>query len=205
MNDPHKFEKLKSYFSQLLPTMTEESWNITENVLSVRTFKKGEFIAREGQLCDHVSFLNYGLARVYYLVDGKEKIVSFCNELNYICDYESFLSRKPAHSFVQLLENAEVVDISFKDLQMLYQVVPEANILGRRIAEQLFLDMCNGTRAEVKESILDRYSKLISEHPWLPQRVPQYMIASYLGITPEAFSRIKSRVSKQKEVPVLVY
>ncbi len=204
MTDVYKFEKLKTYFSRLLPTMTEESWKITENILSVRTFKKGEFIARGGVLCDHVSFLNYGLARVYYLVDGKEKIVSFCNELNYICDYESFLSRRPAHSYVQLLEDTEVVDISYKDLQMLYQVVPEANILGRIIAEQLFLEMCNGTRAEVKDTILERYSKLISEQPWLPQRVPQYMIASYLGITPEAFSRIKSRVNKQKEVPVMV-
>ncbi len=199
-----KFEKLKAFYLQLFP-ISVEGWEITERVLSVRSFKKGDFIVREGSICNYVSFINHGLCRVYYLVDGKEKIVKFTNESEYVSDYESFLTQKPALTFVQALEDTEVVDISYPDLQMLYQKIPEANILGRMIAEQLFLFTCNNNRAGVKESILQRYTNLIINQPWLLQRVPQYMIASYLGITPEALSRIKSRVGKQKQIPVAVY
>ena len=79
MNE-EKFSKLKIYFKELLPTMTEESWLITKNILGVRSFKKGEFIIREGDVCDHVSFINYGLVRMFHYVNGKEKSTCFANE-----------------------------------------------------------------------------------------------------------------------------
>ncbi len=195
-----KFDNLRAFYKQILPNMTEDSWMIIENVLHVRTVKKGDFVVREGNVCDYVSFMNYGLVSMYYLVNGKERIISFCNEHNYISDYQSFLTRNPALTFIEALEDTEIVDISYADLQMLYQKVPEANIIGRLIAEQVFLQMSEGSTAEAKETILERYTNLINKHPWLLQRVPQYMIASSLGITPEALSRIKSRVAKQRRV-----
>jgi CRP-like cAMP-binding protein len=199
MDTSEKFLKLKAYYQALVPGMSPESWDITENVLSVRTFKKGEFIVKEGSICKNVSFINSGLIRMYYTFNGKEKIISFCNENNYISDYQSFLTRMPALSNVQALEPTEVVDTSYDDLQMLYNRVPEANYMGRMIAEKLFLEMCEASHTVVKESLLQRYRQLIAEQPWLMQRVPQYMIASLLGITPEALSRIKSRVHSTKK------
>ena len=201
----NKYEQLRTFYKLLHPGMTDESWMITESVLSTRTIRKGEFLVREGSVCDYVSFVNHGLLKTYYLVDGKEKIISFCNELNYVSEYQSFLTRLPATSFVQALEDTEVVDTHYNDLQMLYKKVPEANIIGRMIAENLFLIMCEGSNAAAKESILQRYTNLIIGQPWLMQRVPQYMIASYLGITPEALSRIKSRFSKQRQLKEAVY
>ena len=199
-----QFQYLKAYYKQLLPSLTEDNWKITEQVLKVRTYKKGELIVKEGQVCNNVSFINSGLVKMYFMVNGKEKIIGFCNELNYICDYQSFLTRKPANSYVQALENTEVVEISYDDLQMIYEKVPEANKLGRKIAEGLFLEMCEANHAEANETIIQRYRKVINEHPWLMQRVPQYMIASYLGITPEALSRIKSRVHNKKKSLVVI-
>ncbi|MCD6013359.1 MAG: transcriptional regulator, Crp/Fnr family [Flavipsychrobacter sp.] len=196
-----KLEKLKAFYTQLFP-ITEESWEVTRRVLTVRSYRKGDFLVREGDVCNYVSFINNGLIRVYYLVDGKEKIVRFSNEINYVSDYESFLTRRPALTFVQAMEDTEVVDISYPDLQMLYQKVPEANVLGRMIAEQLFIFMCNSNRAGIKESISERYTNLIAQQPWLLQRVPQYMIASYMGITPEALSRVRSRIQKKDAVLV---
>ena len=205
MSSNNKFEKLRAFYQQLLPSMNEENWRVVESVLSIRTFSKGDFIVREGSICNYVSFLNHGLTRMYYLTEGKERIIAFCNELNYVSDYQSFLTRKPSLSCVQALEDTEVVDITHADLQMLYRKMPEANIIGRMIAENIFLEMCEGNRAEAKETILSRYTNLIMQQPWLLQRVPQYMIASYLGITPEALSRIKSRVNKRHSVKELVY
>lgn len=199
----NKFAKLKAFYTSLFP-LTEESWQITQKVLTVRSFRKGDYIGREGEVCNHVSFVNHGLVRVYYLANGKEKIAKFSCEGEYVCDYESFLTRKPALSFVQALEDTEVVDTTYPDLQMLYQRVPEANILGRMIAEQLFIFTCNNNRSGSKDSILERYTDLIMEQPWLLQRVPQYMIASYLGITPEALSRVKSKIGKKRHVPASI-
>jgi CRP-like cAMP-binding protein len=203
MPTPAQLAPLRNYYKQLLPTMTDESWNLCEQVVTIRTFKKGEMILREGMVCNTVSFINYGSVRMYYVVDGKEKIFSFCNELNYISDYRSFLTREPARAYLQALEATEVVDTSYEGLQMLYENVPEANKLGRLIAEGLFIEMSDGADTEKNETIDARYRKIVNEQPWLMQRVPQYMIASYLGITPEALSRVKARMSRPKKAEII--
>ena len=159
MPENEQFQYLKAYYKQLLPSLTEDNWKITEQVLKVRTYKKGELIVKEGQVCNNVSFINSGLVKMYFMVNGKEKIIGFCNELNYICDYQSFLTRKPANSYVQALENTEVVETSFDDLQMIYEKVPEANKLGRKIAEGLFLEMCEANHAEANST-----GRVISEN-----------------------------------------
>lgn len=193
---------LKNYYQQLLPTMCEDDWQFCASLVSIRQLRKREFLVREGQLCNHVSFVSKGLVSMYYLVDGKEKIIEFCNELNYTADYRSFLTRQPSMLYLQALEPTELLETSYEGLQLLYDKVPGANKLGRLIAEQLFIDMCDSANMEKNDTIYDRYYKLVQEQPWLLQRVPQYMIASYLGITPEALSRVKARMGKPR--PVLV-
>ncbi len=189
-----KYSQLNAYYKRLMPGLTDDGWAFCENKLSVRKMRKGALMVKEGEICKNVSFINYGLIRMYHLVDGKEKIVEFCNENNYMADYRSFLLQEPALTFLQALEDTEVVDTSFEGLQEIYQHVPEANFLGRRIAEELFIDMCRRATSDAHETIEERYNNLIDQQPWLLQRVPQYMIASYLGVTPQALSRIKRRI-----------
>ncbi len=200
-----KHSQLKAYYQSLMPDLTEEGWAICESKLTVRKFKKGAMIVKEGEICKHVSFVNFGLVRMYHLVDGKEKIVMFCNENNYTADYRSFLMQEPALTYLQAIEDTEIVDTSFAGLQEIYQRVPEANFLGRRIAEELFIDMCRRTTSDANETIDERYNNLIDQQPWLLQRVPQYMIASYLGITPQALSRIKRRIKTTSYQLAAVY
>ncbi len=205
MENSGKYNKIKTYYTGLLPTLTEDSWNICESLLSTRTIKKGEYLLREGQICNHVSFVNHGLLKIYYVIDGREKIIEFFKEISYCCDYASFLMREPAETAVKALEDTEVVEINYEGLQHLYNLVPEANMIGRRIAENLFIDKCRNSSNNVTESVESKYQKVVTETPWLIQRVPQYMIASYLGITPEALSRIKARSSKKTVVAAAQY
>lgn len=200
-----KFQKLRTFYKSLLPSLTDDGWQICEDVLTVRTLKKGELLLSEGNVCRNVSFVNHGLLYMYHLVDGKEKIAMFCNEMNYMSDYRSFLQQEPSLTYIRALEDTEVVETDYDSLQMLYKKVPEANLLGRLIAEELFIDICSRTTADVNENINQRYNHLLKQKPWLAQRVPQYMIASYLGITPEALSRIKSRSVKKKRLAATVY
>jgi len=205
MDIAEKYQKLRMFYKQLLPSLTEDSWEICGSVLSIRTLKKGELLLTEGNVCRHVSFVNHGLLSMYYLREGKEKRVMFCNEMNYMSDYKSFLLQELSETYIKAIEDTELVETDYDGLQMLYKKVPEANLLGRLIAEELFIDICKRTSAEANETINQRYNNLLKEKPWLAQRVPQYMIASYLGITPEALSRIKSRTVKKKKPAMALY
>jgi CRP-like cAMP-binding protein len=177
--------------------MTEEGWQICESVLNVRTIKKGGLLLRQGSISNQVSFINHGLLRMYTTVDGRDKVTQFFKEGDYTGDYRSFLLREPANTSIQALEDTELVETKFDDLQMVYKKVPEANLIGRLVAEDLFIDICRRTSAQVSDSIEAQYNSLANEKPWLLQRVPQYMIASYLGVTPEALSRIKARAGRK--------
>lgn len=203
LSSENKFDQLKAFYYFLVPSLSDSSWEICENVLKVITFKKGAHITRPGLMNDHVYFMNTGLVRMYYKRDDKDKNVCFFNENNYVCDYQSFITRRPGTIYVQALEETEVVATSYDNLQMLYREVPEANLLGRIIAEQLFIKMHDASAADAQLTLEQRYMQLVDETPWIIQRVPQYMIASLLGITPEALSRVKGRMQKTKKTPVL--
>jgi CRP/FNR family transcriptional regulator, anaerobic regulatory protein len=198
-----EFQKLKEFYRSLMPGLTTDGWCICESMLTVRRLKKGEILHRQGAVCNQVSFVNYGLIRMYAIYDnGKEKTFDFAKEGDYTGDYRSFLLREPANTSLQALEDTEVVETTYEGLQSLYKQVPEANVIGRLVAEDLFIDMCLRTSGQGM-TIDEQYRDMVERQPWLLQRVPQYLIASYLGVTPEAFSRIKARATKKsRKIPL---
>ena len=127
------------------------------------------------------------------------------NEGMYVSEYASFLTRTPSFQYIQALEDTELVETNYENLQKLYREIPEANIIGRLIAEQMFIRINEINIISTKETIEQRYRRLINEQPWLLQKVPQYMIASLLNVTPEALSRVKARMNKTQKAPVMVY
>ncbi|MBS1771594.1 MAG: Crp/Fnr family transcriptional regulator [Bacteroidetes bacterium] len=186
--------QVKEFFFNLIPTMTEEKWQSFEAIATVRHYKKGDVIIKPGMVSNHVSFINKGLLRSYYLVDGKEIIVSFFDSDCYFSEYESFLSRKPSNQYADVLEDTEMVEITYDDLQNLYGKYADCERAGRLIAEQLFVELCNRNTSFMLQTPEERYHRFYEECEQIANRIPQYMIASYLGITPEALSRIRSRI-----------
>lgn len=195
------YSKIKAYYFSILPSLTEEGWQLLEGVAVIKNYRKGEFFLHPGQVCNYVSFINQGLVRGYYLLDGKEYVTGFFDgdECVYFSAYESFLSRKPTELYYEALEDTEIVDISYDDLQMLYDKVPGADRLGRLVAEDLYIILSEKNASFQLESAEQRYLKLLQSRPLLFQKVPQYMIASFLGITPEALSRVRARLSRKTE------
>ncbi len=197
MLSPESLAPVKAFYYSLLPDMEAQSWERCAALMTLRHIPKGGFLLKPGQVCNHVSFINRGLTKLYYLEDGREIIMDFFTENCYVTDYASFLTRKPSGQYIEALEDTEVVELDYEGVQAIYDTVPEGNRIGRYIAEELFILLVQWL-GEIKSLTPEqRYERLSIDRPELLQRAPQYMIASFLGITPEALSRIRARRGKR--------
>jgi CRP-like cAMP-binding protein len=187
------FTAIKAYYQQLAPAMTDHDWQHLQERLTVQELKKGEWLLRNGEVCRHVTFINKGLLRYYYLVDGKEIATGFLADHQYVSDYASFLTRTPATANIDALEDCELFHLSYDDMHWMYKHHPVMETFGRKIAEYLFIDVSQHNSRLLCFTPEERYQWLTDHRPFIIQRVPQYMIASLLGITPEHLSRIRKK------------
>ena len=161
-------------------------------------FNKGDILQREGENCSKVFFVKKGLLRSYTIDDkGKEHIFMFAPESWVIADVESQEFNQPAKLFIDCIEESEVIVLdrrllSRSDLNV-DQLKNNVNLLSRRVAVlQRRVIMLMSTSAK------DRYEFFLETYPKIPNRVPQRMIASYLGITPQALSTIRGKITRKK-------
>lgn len=159
------------------------------------TFRKGEYILSEVQVCKNLYFVNSGLARSYLLQDSKEYIRQFAAENDFLVDLGSFLSQTKSSFYLQAIEDTDTLQISFEDLNCLFNSSFYFMKLGKLIADRSTINLIKRSVSLVKDDAKHRYLYFIKERPTLTQRVPQFMIASYLGITPESLSRIRKEIS----------
>jgi len=150
-------------------------------------------LLRNGEICRYVTFINKGLLRYYYLSDGREICTGFLAENSYVSEYASFLTQQPAAANIDALEDCELLHLSYSDMQWMYRHYPVMETFGRRMAENLFIEVSNHNSRLLGNTPEERYSWLIAHRPFIIQRVPQYMIASWLGISPEHLSRIRKK------------
>lgn len=161
--------------------------------LFVKKVKKKETLHNEGGVCKTIYFVRKGAVKQYYLSDGKEFIQNFFFEGNMASLFDSFLTQTPSNSYLEALEGSELWVLSYHNYLKIREASPEFNM-------QLTLCMSKMNTHRVNLLLLSdamlRYQKFLSEEPQISQRVPQYMIASYLGMTPETLSRIRKKMTK---------
>jgi CRP/FNR family transcriptional regulator, anaerobic regulatory protein len=189
------FTAIKAYYKKLIPHLQEEDWNALEARLTVQHLKKGEFLTRQGETSRTVSFINKGLVRMFYVADGKEICTGFVPENEYISCYASFLTQTPSIENIDALEECELINLSYDDIQFLYKQYPVMEIFGRKIAEMLFILVSSQITRQLALAPEERYQSIVQTQPFIIQRVPQYMIASFIGITPEHLSRIRKKMT----------
>lgn len=160
------------------------------------SFQKGENLLSEGQVCKNLYFINSGLTKSYLLNEGKEHIRQFASENDFVVDLGSFLSQNKSAFFIQTLESTEALKITYEDLDKLFNSSFSFMKLGKVIADRSTINLIKRSVSLVKDDAKQRYLDFIKERPTLIQRVPQFMIASYLGITPESLSRIRKEISR---------
>ena len=193
------FEKMQQNLQQISP-INEKDWQLFTKHLKLKSYKKGDLFVKEGQLCNYIGFLNKGIARVYYVIDGKE-ITSYFNagsRNRFVCSFTSFLSRKPSFENVHFLEDSELLILDYKQLQELYDKSPNIQKLGRLMAEYNYVLSMERIYSLQHSPAIDRYNNMLKIYPGLMNQIPHHYIASYLGITPESLSRIKKNAFKKK-------
>ncbi|GAA4342038.1 Crp/Fnr family transcriptional regulator [Flaviaesturariibacter amylovorans] len=194
------FESVRAYYQKLIPQLQDHEWSAIESRFTVQHLKKGELLTRQGEICRQVSFINKGLLRFFYNVDGRSVSIGFMPEGEYIAQYDSFLVQAPSKGNIDVLEDAELVNLSYTDVQELYAAYPVFQVFGRKIAEMLFMMVVSQTTSLLTLSPEERYLAVAEEEPYIIRRVPQYLIASYIGITPEHLSRLRRKLARKAGV-----
>ena len=163
-----------------------------------KMIKKGDDFLAEGQVCKQVGFIEKGLMRYYINNDGEDKTYAFAQENNFVCNNESFIPQTPSTKIIQALEDCEILQISYDDLQMFYKCIKQGERFGRLVIEQVFIQTLQDLSSFYTHTAEHRYRKFIKKHPDLQQRMSQHHIASYVGVRPQSLSRIRKRISNPK-------
>ncbi len=170
----------------------------TELLISKVTFKKylkGEYILEKDKICRHQNFVISGCLRTFYLdLDGNIHVVSFDAENYWTGDLSSFFHQKPANFNVQCIEDSELVQISYDNIEDLYREIPKLERFFRILIQNAYVSSQMRVIDNIRLSAKEKYLKFITKYPTIEKRVPQYMVASYLGISAEFLSKIKKKL-----------
>jgi len=189
-------DEIIEHIGQLIP-LQEDDLKIFLSKFKPVSLKKGDYFISEGQISRKVGFIVTGSMLCSYNKDGEEIIDEFSLDKEFITDYFSFLTNSPADKNVKCLEDTKLIVINYNDMQMFYAQNPIFEKVGRLMAEALFMNWQQKAKSLMLDDAETRYLKLISRRTDLPQRVPQYLIASYLNIKPETLSRIRKKIASK--------
>ena len=165
------------------------------NILVNEDLKKGETFIREGDVPQKFAFVSHGLFRYYYVNEkGNEFTKGFFPENNFITSYTAMVRRQPSYYTVQALENARVLVIDYRQWQHLYHGHACWMNLLFALVEKGYMKKEARERELLILSAEERYRSFLNEYPDLEKRIKQHLIASYLGITPVALSRIRKEM-----------
>jgi CRP-like cAMP-binding protein len=179
--------------------LTADEESILISKVKVRKYLKGQFVVQNGDVCKYENFVLSGCLKTFYIDnEGQELIVMFAIENWWTADLGSFITQTPADLNVQCIENSELVQIHHSDLEQLYLDIPKLERFFRIIIQKAFVAAQQRIIRSFSLPAADRYIQFRQQYPKIEQRVPQYMIASYLGITKEFLSKIRSQQAAEK-------
>ena len=190
------FSKITAFFSKIVDLNDEEKKHLVDK-LEVFHFKKKDLIVKEGATSKYVYFVNNGVLRSYYLKNGEEFTTQFYFENSYCSSYSSFLTQDKGRINIECLTDVEVLALSFDNVQNMYKNSKAFNTFGRRISEFLYIDFFERSSSFLLDDAKTRYLNLVKGRPEVLKSIPNYMIASYIGITPESLSRLKKQLLKE--------
>lgn len=192
------YELFFQNFNKKVPLTQEEEVYI-KGYLLPKKLRKKQYLLQEGDVCKTIAFIEKGALRAYSVDDsGNEHIIQFGLEGWVISDLYSFLTGEPATYNIDAIEEAELALISKSAHEELLLKLPKYETFTRLNITGAYLAMQRRLTSIISTSLEERYTYFTSLYPNIVQRVPQHMVASYMGLTPETLSRIRRRISSNK-------
>jgi CRP-like cAMP-binding protein len=172
--------------------LSDETSALLISILKEKSFKKGEIVIQAGEVCNETYFIIKGLMRCFHQIpNGSQKTYVISFEHSLFTEHCSFVSQKPSLDSIEALEDTDVLYFSYADLMYVYNKSHELESLGRKLSDANFIAAKNRLRSLMNDDAPSRYLKFLHSFQDLLERIPQHIVASYLGITPQSLSRLK--------------
>ena len=186
-------ENISKYVSL---TPEEEALFISKT--ATKNFKAKSILLSSGEIANSTYFVNSGILRSFNINDNIiEHVLHFACEGWWIGDMYSYISGKPGNLFLEVLEDAVVVEITKENQEILYQEIPKLERFFRILAENSLVSHQERLMDNLSLSAEERFEKMCKKYPELILKVSQKHLASYIGVTPEFFSKMKARLLKK--------
>lgn len=187
-------DDIRKYFEKFID-LEDHIWELFIQRLEPQTISKNDVILPKGQVENYVSIIETGIIR--FVIPDEESDTTFGFGFNghFFSAYDSFIRKTPAEYQIEALVETKIWRISHQNLNDLFDQTSEGNSIGRQIAEQFFIGKQKRELSLLTQSAEERYYSLFTHQPQLIKEIPLKYIASYIGITPQALSRIRARIS----------
>lgn len=180
-------------------SLTVEEQEIIKGYLTPKKLRKKQYLLQEGDICKSIAFVTKGALREYTVDEkGNEHILQFALEGWVISDLYSFLTGEPATYNIDALEDSELLLITKTAEEQIIKRVPKYETFTRMQLTGAYLAMQKRVTSFISLPIEERYLYFTKLYPDIVQRVPQHMIASYMGLTPETLSRVRKKIASGK-------
>ena len=193
-----KEDAIKNHIGKYI-SLTKEEEALFLSIIRFRKYRKGQFVVQEGDIARHINFVIVGCLKTFHMdEEGQEHIIMFAIENWWTADLGSFIAETPAFFNVQCVEQTELAQINKEDLEKLYVEIPKLERYFRLIIQSAYVSAQKRIINNISLTAKEKYLQFRNQYPDIHQRIPQYMIASYLGFTPEFLSRIRSQIIKEQ-------
>ncbi|WP_308993460.1 Crp/Fnr family transcriptional regulator [Mariniflexile litorale] len=190
-------EVFKKYINDKV-SMSEDDLNEILSYAILKKMRRRQFLLQEGDVWRYNAFVCSGFLRKYSVDDkGTEHIMSFSPENYWTGDRESLVNDTPSKFNIEALENAEILLFKKEDFEMLCTKIPVFNNMINNILHRSFISSQSRIHSSISLTSEEKYNNFVLKFPSIVNRVPQHMIASYIGISPETLSRIRSQANKK--------
>lgn len=176
----------------------EEELAIFNSLLKEKTVPKKHFLLRAGEVCNFEAFIVKGCMRKYYIDEnGQEVIIQFGVENYWMSDIASFAEQVPAMLFIETLEDSTILYLTPKSKEELLTHIPKFERFYRKLVERNISVLQNRLHFSISKTAQEKYIDFLTHYPTLSQRVAQHYIASYLGMSAEFLSKVRTKMAKK--------
>jgi CRP-like cAMP-binding protein len=188
---------MKEYLKKL-NFLTEEELDLLDGNMTTRTLAKGDFLIREGKICDELVYIKSGILRSFYLTDEGEEI-TYCLSFaeNLMTALSSLITQKPTVESIQAISPTELIVVKKKHLDHLFEQKTNWLRLGKYLTEMQYVELENRIFGYQKYAAKKRYEQLLQRQPQHSKLIPAQYLASFLNITPRHFSRLRRELDHE--------